>query len=61
MKNKNDNMERDDDIDAVMYAAFSCVDCGQEFRSREELETHEKTSNSIKAKRIKSSRLCVTK
>ena len=45
MKYKNDNMERDDDIDAVMYAAFSCVDCGQEFGSREELETHEKTSD----------------
>jgi hypothetical protein len=48
MKYKNDNMERDDDIDAVMYAAFSCVDCGQEFGSREELEAHENTSNMSK-------------
>ena len=30
-----------DDIDAKMYAAYSCVDCGQEFQTREELEEHE--------------------
>jgi hypothetical protein len=30
-----------DDIDVKMYAAFSCVDCGQEFESRKELEEHE--------------------
>jgi hypothetical protein len=30
-----------DDIDAKMYSAFSCVDCGQEFESRKELEEHE--------------------
>jgi len=33
----------DDDIDAMMYATFSCVDCGQEFQTREELEDHEST------------------
>jgi hypothetical protein len=31
----------DDDIDAKMYAAYSCVDCDQEFDSRKELEDHE--------------------
>jgi hypothetical protein len=45
MKNKSDKMEYDgdgeDDIDAKMYTAFSCVDCDQKFESREELEEHE--------------------
>jgi hypothetical protein len=44
MKNKKDKTEYDgygDDIDAKMYAAFSCVDCDQKFESREELEEHE--------------------
>ena len=31
----------DDDVDAKMYAAYSCVDCGQEFDSRKELEDYE--------------------
>ena len=31
----------DDDIDAKMYAEYSCVDCDQEFDSRKELEDHE--------------------
>ena len=33
--------EKPDDIDAKMYATFSCVDWGQEFQTREELEDHE--------------------
>jgi len=36
-----DNEKSDDDEDANMYAAYSCVDCGQEFDSRKELEDHE--------------------
>ncbi len=36
-----DRSEMPDDIDAKMYAPFYCVDCGQEFRSREELDEHE--------------------
>ena len=35
------NNEKSDDIDAKMYAAYSCVDCGQEFQTREVLEEHE--------------------
>ena len=31
----------DDDIDAKMYVAYSCVDCDKEFDSRKELEDHE--------------------
>jgi hypothetical protein len=31
----------DDDIDAKMYTLFYCIDCGQEFDSRKELEEHE--------------------
>jgi hypothetical protein len=31
--------DKSDDIDAT----FSCVDCGQEFQTREELEDHEST------------------
>lgn len=31
----------DDDVDANMYASYSCVDYGQEFDSRKELEDHE--------------------
>ena len=30
--------DRSSDIDALMYAPFSCIDCGQEFESREELD-----------------------
>lgn len=42
MKDKTDNMERgDDNIDADTYAAFSCIDCGQEFDWWKELEEHE--------------------
>ena len=37
------NDDKSDDIDAKMYAAYSCVDCGQEFDSLEELEDHEPT------------------
>ena len=37
----NDEKSDDDDIDAKRYAAYSCVDCDQEFDSRKELETHE--------------------
>ena len=33
--------EKSDDIDAKTYASFSCVDCGQKFESRDELEEHE--------------------
>jgi len=33
----------DDDVDAKTYAAYSCVDCGQEFDSRKELEDHEQS------------------
>jgi len=33
--------DRSSDIDAMMYAPFSCVDCAQEFNSRQELEEHE--------------------
>gem|GEM_PF-2253340 len=29
------------DIDAMLYAPFLCVDCAQEFKSRQELEEHE--------------------
>lgn len=35
--------EKSDDIDAKMYATFSCVDGGLEFQTREELENHEST------------------
>jgi hypothetical protein len=35
--------EKPDDIDAKMNATFSCVDCGLEFQTREELEDHEST------------------
>ena len=35
------NNNKADDIDAKMYAQFSCVDCRQEFGSYEELEKHE--------------------
>jgi DNA-directed RNA polymerase subunit RPC12/RpoP len=35
MKNKAN------DIEVKMYVPFSCVDCGQEFRSRQELIQHE--------------------
>ena len=35
--------EKSDDIDAKMYATFSCVDCGREFQTRKELEDHERT------------------
>ena len=35
--------DKSDDIDAKMFAAYSCVDCGQEFQTREELEDHEST------------------
>ncbi len=44
-----DRSEMPDDIDAKMYAPFYCVACGQEFRSREELDEHEtKHQKSIK-------------
>ena len=33
--------DRSFDIDAMMYAPFLCVDCAQEFKSRQELEEHE--------------------
>jgi hypothetical protein len=35
------NNNKADDIDAKIYAPFSCVDCRQEFESYEELEKHE--------------------
>ena len=41
MSDKTDPDEKSDDIDVKMYAPFSCVDCGQEFESREESEEHE--------------------
>ena len=34
-------MKYDNDIDADMSVAFSCVDCCQEFDSRKVLEEHE--------------------
>jgi hypothetical protein len=33
--------EKSDDIDSKIYAAFSYVDCDQEFESRQELEEHD--------------------
>jgi hypothetical protein len=33
--------DRSSDIDAMLYAPFLCVDCAQEFKSRQELEEHE--------------------
>jgi hypothetical protein len=41
------NDEKSDDIDAKMFAAYSCVDCGQEFQTREELEEHETKHNNL--------------
>jgi len=41
MSDKTDPDEKSDDIDVKIYAPFSCVDCGQEFESREQLEEHE--------------------
>ena len=41
MKNIMSDDKSDDDIDARMYATFSCVDCGREFQTREELRDHE--------------------
>jgi LYAR-type C2HC zinc finger len=32
------------------YAPFSCVDCGQEFESREELEEHETKHQNLSEK-----------
>jgi hypothetical protein len=40
-KNIMNDEKSDDDVDAKMYAAYSCVDCGQEIDSRKELEDHE--------------------
>jgi hypothetical protein len=49
----SDVMDRGDDIDAKMYSPFSCVDCGQEFESREELEDHEtKHESLLKTKKL---------
>jgi hypothetical protein len=38
-----DDEKSDDDIDAKMYSAYSCVDRGQEFDSLKELEDHEQS------------------
>ena len=43
--------EKSDDIDVKMYAPFSCVDCGQEFESREEFEEHETKHQNLSKKR----------
>jgi hypothetical protein len=37
----------DDDVDAKMYAAYSCLDYGQEFDSRKELEYIQKLETKI--------------
>jgi DNA-directed RNA polymerase subunit RPC12/RpoP len=42
---------KSDDIDVKMYVPFSCVDCGQEFESREELEEHETKHQDLSEKR----------
>ena len=39
--------EKSDEIDAKMFAAYSCVDCGQEFQTHEELEEHETKHNNL--------------
>ena len=41
MDGLDNNKKPDDDIDAKMYTPFYCIDCGQEFDSRKELEEHE--------------------
>jgi ribosomal protein L19E len=41
MHGLDSNKKHDDDIDAKMYTPFYCIDCGQEFDSRKELEEHE--------------------
>ena len=41
MSDKIDPDEKSDDIDVRMYAPFLCIDCAQEFKSRQELEQHE--------------------
>jgi hypothetical protein len=47
MSDKLDRSEKPEDIDAKMYAPFSCVDCGQEIESREQLEEHETKHENI--------------
>jgi DNA-directed RNA polymerase subunit RPC12/RpoP len=37
------NDKSGDDIDVKTYATFSCVDCGREFQTHEELEDHAST------------------
>jgi DNA-directed RNA polymerase subunit RPC12/RpoP len=34
------NDDKSNNIDAKMYAAYSCIDCGQVFESRQEQEDH---------------------
>jgi DNA-directed RNA polymerase subunit RPC12/RpoP len=51
LSDKLDHDEKSDDIDVKMYAPFSCVDCGQEFESREELEEHETKHEILSEKR----------
>lgn len=41
----------DDDVDAKMYAAYSCVDCGQEFDSRRVRTSRAKYQNLLRTGR----------
>jgi hypothetical protein len=51
MRDESGISEKPDDIDAKMYSPFYCIDCGQEFGSRKELEEHEaKHENLSKSK-----------
>ena len=50
MSDKTDPDEKSDDIDVKMDAPFSCVDCGQEFESREQLKEHETKHENLSKK-----------
>lgn len=45
MSDRLDRGDKNDETSTSVDASFSCADCGQEFKSRQELKEHESTQH----------------
>ena len=45
MSDRLDRADKNDEISTEVDASFSCTDCGQQFKSRQEFKEHESTQH----------------
>jgi len=45
MSDRLDRGDKNDETSTDVDASFSCADCGQDFKSRQELKEHESTQH----------------